>query len=124
MRLEEIRAERANLAKELEGDVTADRLAEIEARIAELETEERELMERAEKTAEVRRSLIGSEEKAPADDVEQRAAEVKATGRAVMDAAEVRSTLIATDSLAKPTLVGTDQGQSGRHVFSYRHGSC
>ncbi len=108
MRLEEIRAERANLAKELEGDVTADRLAEIEARIAELETEERELMERAEKTAEVRRSLIGSEEKAPADDVEQRAAEVKATGRAVMDAAEVRSTLIATDSLAKPTLVGTE----------------
>jgi HK97 family phage major capsid protein len=107
-RLQEIAEERAALAKELEGDVSDERLAEIEARIAELAAEETELRQRAEKSAEVRRSLIGEKQELPENDAEKRAEEVKSTGRVSMTATEVRSTLIATDSLAKPTRAGDE----------------
>lgn len=107
-RLKEIAEERASLAAELEGEVTEERLAEIETRIGELEDEEREIRQKAEKSAEVRRSLLGEAREMPEDSREQRAIQTKETGRLSVEAAEVRSTLIGTDSLAKPTRTGNE----------------
>ena len=108
-RLEEIKARKAELITELEGDVTQERMTEIEEEIASLEKEAAEVRQRAEKASEIR-SRLGAvvAKNDDQDDIRKRAEEAKATGRISMDAMETRSTLIGTDSLAKPTKVGSE----------------
>lgn len=101
-RLNEIKARKAELHKELD---TADekRLAEINAETTALETEERQIRAKMDLTG-----RLGSDPEPKPSLDEERAKDIKATGRMVIPAAEVRSILISTGGLAKPTGTGTE----------------
>ena len=121
-RLNEIIEERKTLLAELDGEVTEERIAEIEERTAELEKEERQLR--------MKMNLAGNLEE-PEEKPEERSNDAEAVYRSAKEtghmelraeevkaAIETRSTLIATDSLAKPTRVGTDINDNMQSVSS------
>lgn len=129
-RIEEIQARRNELAEELKGDVVAERMDEIEKEMAGLDTEETELRAKIQKQeelvnahveaenearqaekAEVRSADLGKvvkEEMAEVNEIQERAKRAMETGHVEMSAREVRSTLISTSALAKPTGVGDE----------------
>lgn len=101
-RLLEIEARKAELRKEIDS-ATAERLAEIETEVATLETEEAELR----KKTDLRNKLGDPIPKtATPDENEARAKALVETGIMTISAAETRSVVLATDTLAKPTEVG------------------
>lgn len=119
MKLKEIQERKAALLKELENNetpVTEERMTEIETEIRNLEAEEIRIT----KQEELRSKLKGNEVQMPAagpeeNTEEQRAAQIKASGKVTIPASEVRSAilqerslLIASDSLTAPTKVSTE----------------
>ena len=111
--LEAIQARKAALLKELEGEVTAERMAEIETEQRNIEADEariRSQMELVDKLG----NPVEIPAAGPADNVEERAKQVKETGKMEISAAETRSALqqrsttISSDSLAKPTKTGNE----------------
>ena len=113
-RLNEIKERKNTLLEELNGEVTEERMADIEAEVEALEAEEKTL----ERKLNIRGKLEEHIDK-PGDggetEEEKRAAKIKEEGRMEISASEVRnffgvrtrSTTIATDSLAKPTGAGS-----------------
>lgn len=113
-KLLEIQARKMELLKELEGEVTEERMAEIETEQRNLEADEkriRQQMELSEKLGEpMDRPAAGPAE----DTAEERAKKIKESGRLEVSAAETRnallqrSTTIATDTLVTPTKSGNE----------------
>lgn len=123
-RLNEIQERKTALLKELEGDVTSERLSEIEAEQRALATEEELIRTKMDLAGKLGNVIEKPEERHNADEAEQRAAAIKESGRMEITAAETRSALvqrattIATDTLAKPTKVGSDIADSMESVSS------
>ncbi|MCR4657321.1 MAG: phage major capsid protein [Lachnospiraceae bacterium] len=111
-RLMEIAEERKAFLEELNGEVTEERMAEIEARNTELDKEEKQI--RMKMDLEGNLDVPEDKPEERGNDAEKVYRDAKESGHLEIRAAEVkaaietRSTLIATDSLAKPTRVGTD----------------
>lgn len=112
-RLAEIQARKAEILKEI-ADADEARVKALNDEVDGLNKEEKELRAKTDLAGKLTPMDNGGK---PADkDAEERAAEIKKSGRMTLTAAEVRSglrlvqrsTLIASDSLAKPTGTGTN----------------
>lgn len=115
-RLLEIQARKAELLKELEGDVTEERLSEIEKEQATLETEERSIRSKSDLIGKLSEKTEEKPEERHTEKPEERAKKIMESGKMEISSTEVRnamgmqtrSTLIATDSLVEPTKNGND----------------
>lgn len=115
-RLLEIQARKAELLKELEGEVTEERMSEIEKEQAELETEERTLRSKADLMGKLSNTQEEKPEERGAEKPEERARKIMESGKMEISSTDVRnaigattrSTLIATDSLIEPTNNGNE----------------
>ena len=116
-RLNEIKERAAAIAVELAGEVTEARMTELETEHRSLEAEANTIKRKMDLTGKLT-SMEGAEAKPAAgpqtNEAEERAIKVKESGKMTIAATEARrhlgtqsrSTVIATDSLAKPTGVG------------------
>lgn len=113
-RKNEIEARKAEILKEIE---TADeaRVKELSDEVDKLNKELTEIRSKQDIADRLKDDPAAAKPGDPTDDAEKRAAEIKATGKMAISAAEVRrgmmvqrSTTLATDSLAKPTGVGQE----------------
>ena len=115
-RLLEIQARKAELLKELEGDVTEERLSEIEKEQATLETEERSIRSKSDLIGKLSEKTEEKPEERHTEKPEERAKKIMESGKMEISSTDVRnamgmqtrSTLIATDSLVEPTKNGND----------------
>ena len=115
-RLLEIQARKAELLKELEGDVTEERLSEIEKEQATLETEERSIRSKSDLIGKLSEKTEEKPEERHTEKPEERAKKIMEAGKMEISSTDVRnamgmqtrSTLIATDSLVEPTKNGND----------------
>ena len=117
-RLKEIQERAAAILKEMESELTEERLAELEAEQKALATE-KDMLERKINVRGKLQSMTPEEDKPAAgpseDDREVRAAKVQESGRLTISAEEVRNFMggstraltLATGSLTKPTDTGT-----------------
>lgn len=111
--LEEIKARKSALLKELEGEVTAERMAEIETEQRNIEADEARIRSQMELVGKLG-NTVEIPAAGPADNAEERAKQVKETGKLEISAAETRSALlqrsttISSDTLAKPTKTGNE----------------
>lgn len=96
-RLQEIEARKAELIKELDGDVTEERLTEIETEQRELEQEEAQIRKKMDV-----RGRLGKKE----DKIEGR--EETAEERTAREFVETRATTIASGNIAVPTSTNND----------------
>lgn len=121
-RLAEIEEARKALLEELNGEVTEERMAEIETEKNNLEKEAKQLRMKIDLEGNLEEPEDKPEERG--DNTEARYAEIKESGRMelraeeVKDAINARATLIATDSLAKPTKVGNEIKDNMQSVSS------
>ena len=114
-KLLEIQERKNALLKELEGDVTEERMREIEEEQRNLEADEARIKQQIELRNKLGNPIEKPEAGRSEETAEERAAKVKESGKLEISAAETRSALIqqrsttiATDTLAKPTKVGSD----------------
>ncbi len=116
-RLKEIQERAAAIATELAGEITEERMTELETEQRSLETEANTIKRKMDLAGKLV-NMEGSEGKPEAgpqsNEAEERALKVKETGKMTISATETRNhigmqsraTTIATDSLAKPTGAG------------------
>ena len=115
-RLLEIQARKAELLKELEGEVTEERLSEIETEQATLEAEERSIRSKSDLIGKLSDKTEEKPEERHTEKPEERAKKIMESGKMEISSTDVRnamgmqtrSTLIATDSLVEPTKNGND----------------
>ena len=121
-RLNEILEERKSMMEELNGEVTEERMSEIESRTAELDKEEKQIRIKMDLAGNLEDPEAKPEERGA--DIEKIYRDAKESGHIELRASEVkqaietRSTLIATDSLAKPTRVGNEIHDTMQSVSS------
>jgi HK97 family phage major capsid protein len=114
-RLLEIQARKAELVKEID-TATVERLAEINTEVTTLETEEKELRAKADL-----RGRLGNpipKDDGQPDDAEERAKEFTKTRSTKIAAKELRSVLLSTDGIVKPTGVKNDMNEPFNTVSS------
>lgn len=118
-RLREIQERAAEIAKELKGEVTEERMAELEQEQTRLEQEK----EGIQRKLNLQGKLIdlgdgGKPNAGPADTAEERARKVKEDGKMEISATETRAALLATGNIVKPTKSGNEIHDSLEGVSS------
>lgn len=111
-RINEIEARKAEIRKEIDG-ADAGKLAELNAEVDRLNAEADEIRSKMDLSGK-----LGAKVESKADDVQARAKEIKANGRMSIGSAEVRSTLLSTNSLAKPVGAGATVNDAFNPVSS------